>query len=218
MFDSPAIAHEWQAWAPKLSQVCQISDGLTGGVNVGDRRALFYLARGFRPARVLEIGTHVGASTVHLAAALIAASPLACLISVDVEDVAGPQAVWRRAGLAKSPRQMIDALNGKLDTRFVTDDSRVFLRTPTRDSISSSSAIIRRKPFTRRLIGALDVIAENGLVVLHDYFPDGRALWPDGVVIPGPFAAVEKLRSTGFAIKAVPLGSLPWLTKRCAPR
>jgi hypothetical protein len=51
------------------------------------------------------------------------------------------------------------------------------------------------------------------LIVLHDYFPDGRPLWPDGAVIPGPFAAVETLRSTGFAIKAIALGSLPWPTK-----
>src|SRR5262249_38360901 len=57
------------------------------------------------------------------------------------------------------------------------------------------------------------VIAENGLIVVHDYFPDGRALWPDGVVIPVRFPAVEKVRSTGFAIKAVPLGTLRWLTK-----
>ena len=87
VFNFPAIAQEWQAWASKLSQVCQISDRRTGGVNSGDRRALFYLARSFRPTRVLEIGTHVGASTVHLAAALIAASHRSCLVTVDVEDV-----------------------------------------------------------------------------------------------------------------------------------
>jgi predicted O-methyltransferase YrrM len=215
VFNSPAIAQEWQAWAPKLSQVCQISDGRTGAVNAGDRRALFYLARSFRPARVLEIGTHVGASTVHLAAALIATSPLACLISVDVEEVNdSPEAVWRRAGLAKSPRQMVDALDGKIETRFVTGDSRHFLANTNEtfdfvflDGDHSAETVYRE------IVGALDVIAENGLIVLHDYFPDGRPLWPDGAVIPGPFAAVETLRSTGFAIKAIALGSLPWPTK-----
>src|SRR6266404_37042 len=49
VFNLEAIAQEWQAWAPKLSEVCQIADGRTGGVNVGDRRALFYLARAFAP-------------------------------------------------------------------------------------------------------------------------------------------------------------------------
>jgi len=40
------------------------------GVNPGDRRALFHLVQGLRPSSVLEVGTHIGASTVHLAAAL----------------------------------------------------------------------------------------------------------------------------------------------------
>jgi predicted O-methyltransferase YrrM len=111
VFKSPAIDQEWQAWAPKLSELCQITDGRTGGVNVGDRRALFYLARAFAPARVLEIGTHVGASTVHLAAALLTGTRPARLVTVDVEDVNdGLQAVWRRAGLAKSPKGMIEGL------------------------------------------------------------------------------------------------------------
>jgi hypothetical protein len=33
-------------------------------------------------------------------------------------------------------------------------------------------------------------------------------------VLSGPFTATEKLRSTGAAIKVIPLGSLPWATKR----
>jgi len=215
VFNSPAIAQEWQAWTSKLSQVCQISDGRTGGVNSGDRRALFYLVRGFRPTRVLEIGTHVGASTVHLAAALIAASHRSCLVTVDVEDVNdSAEAVWRRAGLPKSPRQMIEELNGKIETRFVTGDSRYFFanNNETFDLIFLDGDHSAETVY-REIVGALDVITENGLIVLHDYFPDGRPLWSDGVVIPGPFAAVEKLRSTGFAIKAIPLGSLPWPTK-----
>src|SRR2546430_6217516 len=34
------------------------------------RRAIYYLVRHLRPRSVLEIGTHLGASTVHIAAAL----------------------------------------------------------------------------------------------------------------------------------------------------
>ena len=71
ILDSADIAKEWAADAPRLSELCQIEDGKTGGVNPGDRRALFYLVRAFRPARMLEIGTHVGASTLHIVAALM---------------------------------------------------------------------------------------------------------------------------------------------------
>jgi predicted O-methyltransferase YrrM len=215
VFNSEAIAKEWQAWAPKLSEVCQITDGRTGGVNVGDRRALFYLARAFAPMRVLEIGTHVGASTVHLAAALITGTRCARLVTVDVEDVnESLQAVWRRAGLAKSPRQMIEDLGGRLETRFVTGDSRHFFAAndETFDFVfldgDHSAATVYEE-----MVSALALINENGLIVLHDYFPGGRPLWSDAVVISGPFAAVEQLRASGAAVKVMPLGSLPWPTK-----
>jgi predicted O-methyltransferase YrrM len=215
VFNSEAIAQEWQAWAPKLSEVCQITDGRTGGVNVGDRRALFYLARAFAPARVLEIGTHVGASTVHLAAALMAGTRPARLVTVDVEDVNdGLEAVWRRAGLAKSPKGMIEDLNGRIETRFVIGDARHFFAAndETFDFVfldgDHSAATVYEE-----MVSALALINENGLIVLHDYFPGGRPLWSDGVVISGPFAAVEKLRASGAAVKVIPLGSSPWPTK-----
>jgi len=215
VFNLEAIAQEWQAWAPKLSEVCQIADGRTGGVNVGDRRALFYLARAFAPARVLEIGTHVGASTVHLAAALMVGTRYARLVTVDVEDVNdGLQAVWRRAGLAKSPKQMIEDLCGRIEARFVIGDSRHFFAANDEmfdfvflDGDHSADTVYEE------MVSALALINENGLIVLHDYFPGGRPLWSDGVVISGPFAAVEKLRASRFAINAIPLGSLPWPTK-----
>src|SRR5262245_6512966 len=42
ILDSADLAKEWAAYAPRLSELCQIEDGKTGGVNPGDRRALFY--------------------------------------------------------------------------------------------------------------------------------------------------------------------------------
>jgi predicted O-methyltransferase YrrM len=216
VFNSPEIAQEWQAWAPKLSEVCQIADGRTGGVNVGDRRALFYLARAFAPARVLEIGTHVGASTVHLAAALMAGTRCARLVTVDVEDVNDSvKAVWRRAGLVKSPRQMIQDLSGRIVTRFVIGESQHFFaaNNDTFDFVFLDGDHSAETVY-EEMVSALAVINEDGLIVLHDYFPDGRPLWSDGVVISGPFAAVEKLRGRSAAVKVIPLGSLPWPTKR----
>src|SRR5258708_40109261 len=77
VFNLEAIAQEWQAWAPKLSEGGQIADGRTGGVNVGDRRELFYFARAFSPAPVFGIRTPVGAATVSLAAPLMVGTRLA---------------------------------------------------------------------------------------------------------------------------------------------
>lgn len=54
------------AWekAEPLIRKFGVPDG-TGGVNPGDRRALYYLVSHFQPGRMLEVGTHIGASTMH---------------------------------------------------------------------------------------------------------------------------------------------------------
>jgi hypothetical protein len=65
---SPLVNAEWPEVKILLDRVMVIEDGKTGGVNVGDRRALYYLVRALRPRRVLEIGTDVGASTMSIAA------------------------------------------------------------------------------------------------------------------------------------------------------
>ena len=217
ILNSADIGKEWTACASRLSELCQIEDGKTGGVNPGDRRALFYLVRAFRPTRVLEIGTHVGASTLHIGAALTRGvgdeSPR--LVTVDMQDVNDrPHSVWRQEGLTKSPRQMIEELKGTVEVTFVTDDSSHFFASTkeTFDFIFLDGDHAAEKVY-EEIVSSLKVINKNGLIVLHDYFPDGRALWSDGSVICGPFAATEKLRSTGTAINVIPLGSLPWPTK-----
>src|SRR5206468_1643712 len=59
IFKNPVIEQEWNEIAGTLNKLCNITDGATGAVNPGDRRALFYLIRGFHARSVLEIGTHV---------------------------------------------------------------------------------------------------------------------------------------------------------------
>src|SRR5689334_16310324 len=65
---APAIDAEWPTVEQELGTF-RITTA-AGGVNPGDRRALYYIIRALRPNRLLEIGTHIGASTVHAAAAL----------------------------------------------------------------------------------------------------------------------------------------------------
>src|SRR5262245_43549868 len=62
------LHREWANTADELLRTCPIRDGTTEGVNPGDRRAVWYLIKGLAAAHVLEIGTHVGASTLYIAA------------------------------------------------------------------------------------------------------------------------------------------------------
>ena len=55
IFNRVEIHQEWAHAEEVLMRLCQIEDEKTGGVNPGDRRALWYLIKGFRPSSVLEI-------------------------------------------------------------------------------------------------------------------------------------------------------------------
>src|SRR6516164_7248361 len=123
IFRSHQIDQQWNAISARLADLCQIEDLKTGGVNPGDRRALFYVVKALQPTTILEIGSHVGASTVHIGAAM---APTSNLVTLDIQDVNdGPGAYWRAFGLQRSPRQMLSEL-GK-NVSFVTSDSVAFL-------------------------------------------------------------------------------------------
>jgi predicted O-methyltransferase YrrM len=211
-FDSPAIDEQWKASAAQLANVCQIEDMKTGGVNPGDRRALFYIVKALRPTSILEIGSHVGASTVHIAAAM---APGSRFTTVDIQEVNDrPGAYWRVAGLPLSPRQMVSKLNKNLDVSFVTSDSVAFLtETDLRFDFIFLDGDHSKETVLKEILKSLTVLNKNGVILLHDYFPGRKPLWSDGSVDAGPFEATEELRKRGAGLKVVPFGTLPWATK-----
>jgi predicted O-methyltransferase YrrM len=213
----PGLGAEWPGVAAEIERF-QITT-TAGGVNPGDRRALYYLVRAFRPGRVLEIGTHIGASTVHLAAALRtnagSRGAVGDLTTVDIIDVNDPVTQpWLQFGSRLSPSEMIDQLGTSGRVRFVARSSLDFLADDydTFDLIfldgdHSAATVYRELP------SALVRLNAGGLVVLHDYFPGAKPLWPGDPVIPGPWLAVRRLRREGVPIDVLPLGNLPWPTK-----
>jgi hypothetical protein len=65
----------------------------------------------------------------------------------------------------------------------------------------------------REIPAAMGALNPDGLIMLHDYYPDQRPLWRGSPAIPGPFLAVEALRRHHAGLQAIPLGELPWETK-----
>jgi predicted O-methyltransferase YrrM len=211
-FHSPKVDQQWNEVATHLAGLYQIQDGATGGVNPGDRRALFYIASAIQANSILEIGSHVGASTVHLATAIKPGARLTTVDFLDVND--GAQAYWRGYGLKSSPRQMLSDLKRDIEINFIVSDSVSFLKTTDQkfdlvflDGDHSRNTVLREVPWALRRLN------KNGVIVLHDYFPNNRPLWSNGKVISGPFKAIEKLIANGAALKVIPLGALPWPTK-----
>ncbi len=186
---------------------------ILGGVNPGDRRALFYLIAHFQPKRVLEIGTHVGASTVYVANALRRFVVGGKLTTADIVDVNGPKAAWKSLGMSAPPAKYISDLGLEGITTFVTKPAAETLRTSDRydliflDGDHSSLAVYRE------ISAALGILNPPGLIQLHDFYPGGKPLTPDGGAISGPSTAADRINSETSDIAFLPLGDLPWQTK-----
>ncbi len=219
IFNSLDILREWQRKEPHLKRACPIEDGRTGGVNPGDRRAVWYLVYGLGARSVLEIGTHVGASTLHIAAALqkhtSSSSVRPQLVTVDIQDVNSEvSGYWKQYGLSASPRDMIRSIECGDFVRFAAQPSLEFLDncTDTFDLIfldgdHAATTVYQEIP------RALKALNENGVLLLHDYFPHNRPLWTNGSFVPGPYVATARLQREGVPIEVIPLGDLPWPTK-----
>jgi len=213
---------EWPAAQQELNRLMErdasAARGKTeGALNAGDRRALYHLVRARRPANVLEIGTHVGSSTIHFAAALRANAvegAVGRLRTVDIIDVNGPDAPWARRGMAHSPRQMVEALGMGEQVTFQAADSNDFLLTCEDsydfvflDGSHAAKDVYNEVQLVQRCL------RPDALILLHDFFPDGRPLWPDSRALPGPWLAYSRLRREGAPVEVIPLGDLPWPTK-----
>lgn len=217
----PKLQEEWLVLAKEIDQLILFEDMKTGGVNPGDRRALYYLVRALGLKRVLEIGTNVGASTIHIAAAM-KVNLLAdeepnthSLVTVDIVDVNhAPDASWRLGALPRSPRDNIEAIGMMEHVTFVTNSSLTYLDECDEsfdliflDGDHSAAMIYQEVPRALRRLRA------SGLLLLHDFFPKNRPLWSDRAVVPGPLLAVERLIRERANVSVIPLGSLPWPTK-----
>ncbi|MBS0373479.1 MAG: class I SAM-dependent methyltransferase [Proteobacteria bacterium] len=217
IFHSATVAGDWARWESRIASL-GIPDG-TGGVNPGDRRAIYSVVRQLAPQSVLEIGTHIGASTIHIAAALADSGSIEfgkrTCTTVDIRDVNSVEAApWRHFGMRLSPRELLQELRLQDQVIFETSPAGDFLQIRQEnydliflDGDHSAAAVLKEVP------AALKLLKPNGMILLHDYFPDLKPLWRDGIVIPGPFLAIRKLRHAGARCTALPIGKLPWPTK-----
>lgn len=198
--------------------ILALFDGLEhyGGVNQGDRRALFYLIMALEPLKVLEVGTHIGASTLYIARALRKLGSGGTMTSVDILDVNNAEeAPWKEIGLTRPPQEFAVCLECADRITFHTGTSLDFMSNSDQkfdliflDGDHSACAVYQE------VNAALTILAPGGTLLLHDYYPDGKPLYPDGAAITGPYQALERIKKENPAIGVLPLGSLPWPTKQ----
>lgn len=209
-----------EAWPEVEREVSSLGIGNVGGLNFGDRRALYYLLRHFCPRTVLEVGTHVGASTVNALAALRHCNSQdhndsRKLTTVDIRDVNDANLrPWKTFGSKYSPKEMSENMGVPDFVEFIASPSIRYLSTCTDnfdfiflDGNHAAASVYQEVPL------ALSVLNKNGVILLHDFFPNLKPLWSYKNVIPGPWLATQRLQYEGANFQVLPIGELPWMTK-----
>lgn len=214
IFQNQETAAHWHKTLEAITAIYGTTTAL-GGVNPGDRRALYYLVSALKPENLLEIGTHIGASTVFLAETLRQNSATARMTTVDILDVNDPKGPWKRSGLAMPPRDYLQQLGMDSRVAFCALSSAHYLQTTTGrfdfiflDGDHASSTVYNE------ISWALRLLKKDGVILLHDFYPDAQPLFHDKTIIPGPFMAVERIIKEHPEIAVIPLGQLPWETKQ----
>ena len=224
--DLHAILHnrdrisEWSGIEAKLSELMAMapsaaqSDG-NRGVNPGDQRAIYHMIRALNPKSVLEVGTNVGFSTLHIAAALDANGSKGRITTVDITDVNDPNnQPWKGCGQAYAPRDMLAAGGYGDMIRFVAQSSLEYLTECKNkfdfiflDGSHEADVVYQEVP------KAIEALTEDGVILLHDFYAGLTFLWDNKKIIPGPCIAIERLCNEGAALEVIPFGALPWPTK-----
>lgn len=214
IFSDQSVGEAWRTDQAAIASLFGAGEWF-GGVNPGDRRAIYYLIHALKPNRVLEIGTHVGASTLYIARALHRTAPDSLLTTVDISDVNDPQSgAWVSVGLDRAPRDMLAQLDCARHVAFIVQPSLDFLSGTNEkfdfiflDGDHSSRAVYLETA------KALRLLRPGGAILLHDFYPDGRPLYSSGDLIVGPDRALQRVRRECPGIAVLPLGALPWPTK-----
>lgn len=215
IFTDPVITAAWEQDYATIANLFGDGD-YSGGINPGDRRALYFLIMGLKPGNVLEVGTHIGASTIYIAAALKRGKESAKLTTVDIVDVNDSvRGAWKKIGMSKCPADFAAEL-GLLDRIvFYTGRSLEFMSVTDRrfdliflDGDHSARAVYEE------LASALPLLHKDGVILLHDYYPDAKPLYPLSGPILGPFNALRRVHKENPVIEVFPLGKLPWPTKQ----
>jgi predicted O-methyltransferase YrrM len=203
---------EWRDLHARIVPWFPDIDPSGGSMTSTERRALYALACWFAPRRVLEIGTYIGASTAHLAAALDRIARETGLerrlTTVDIADVNDPERA-RGWGAERTPRAVIESLGFAHFVEFVTAPSLEFLDVgEAQFDFVFIDGNHRAGTVYREIAAALRRLENGGVILLHDVNPGSVPLALDKL-LRGPWLAARRLRREN-ACEVLPLGRLPW--------
>jgi predicted O-methyltransferase YrrM len=115
--------------------------------------------------------------------------------------------------MASPPVRYISELALEGITTFVTKTAAEMLQTSERYDLIFLDGDHSTLAVYREISAALNILSAPGLILLHDFYPDGKPLTPDGGVIRGPSTAADRINREAKGLVFRPLGKLPWQTK-----
>lgn len=214
IFKNKQLDKEYLIDKPRLDFL-KIPD-FTGGINAGDQKAIYFLIKKIKPTRVLEIGTHIGASTANIALAMNGhinkKTKLTTCDILDVNDEGKKQ--WKTFNSQNSPKDNMEILKIKFPVLFIKDSSINYLKNTkhTYDFIFLDG--FHRSDYVYTEIAlSLKILNPNGVILLHDYYPEGKSLFENKNPILGPFEGVKRAMKENNSINIDPFLKLPWETK-----
>lgn len=184
--------------------------------NAGDLRALFQLVHSLRPRSILEIGTCNAASTAFMALAMRdLGADAQSITTVDLVDVNDPEkGIWKRSGMPYPPSELLERLGMDDLVCLESGGSDLFFRTTLdRFDFIFIDGSHRASDVYADVSGALASLNANGVIAMHDFYPDGQPLWSGEAAIPGPYLGVVRAIEECPDLGVVPLRQLPWRTK-----
>lgn len=220
MMHDKALGAAWAQAETRTNSVIEVGRLGVGGVNPGDRRALYHLTRALNAQSFMEVGTNIGTSTRAIAMSLREnGAGEGAMVTVDIVDVNdSADAVWKVAGLPLSPLASLEALDLGDLVEFVVEDSIAYLAQMERhfdviflDGDHNAKAVYQEVPL------ALKKLNPGGIIILHDYVPGASTSREINVPI-GPSMALDRLSAENPDLMVLPLGDLPWPTKNGSHR
>ena len=201
-----------EAWAEWSNRLAQASPPLmAGSVSPGEQRALFALVSALQPKHVLEVGTHLGGSTIALAAAL-ESNGSGSLTTVDIMDVnREDRSPWPGTKRGEVPQVRLQQLGLSHRVSFVQG--------PALEVLSSWSDPLdlvfldgshEPKHVYAEIARVSHRLRAPAYVVLHDYFPARQPIGANQNFLSGPHDAVQRLLREETWVSIVSLNPLPW--------
>jgi predicted O-methyltransferase YrrM len=170
-------------------------------------RLLAVLVAVLQPRRVLEVGTAIGYSTLHLAGAL---SPEGRIVTLerDPERIAQARGFWQRAGVANrievvegDALETLPALPGTFDMAFVD---------ATKQEYGDYLGLLEPK-LTARALVAIDNVLMSGEVALEE---DADTFWSKENLRAARELNRRSMRSDDWLTSILPIGDGVTLTTR----